>query len=147
MIADESPDRGRSPLPPPATTVSRAIESSAGERVRVRGARNSDDGIIQFGAGSEEPAVGFEYRLRFTMTDRSEVAEVLRNLPEARESVSPDTMFEFGHADGDWPQATAKVDADRICFCDHCSPGGGAILGNLVAALASGFGPVVVEEL
>jgi hypothetical protein len=90
--------------------------------------------------------VGFEYRLRFAVPDPSAVAEVLRRLPEARDSSATIAGFDFGCAGGGRPQATAQVEASGIYFCDHCSPGGGAVLGNIVAALVSAYGPVVVEE-
>src|SRR5262245_37798470 len=86
-----------------------------------------------------QAAVGFEYRLRFAVPDSSAVAAVIRRLPEVREAIPPGSGFDFGHAGGGWPQATVQVETGGIYFCDHCSPGGGAVLGNLVAALVSAF--------
>ena len=79
----------------------------------------------------------FEFRLRFAAPEPSAVAEVLRRLPEVRESSPPGTGFDFGYAGGNWPRATAQVEDGGIYYCDHCSPSGGALLGNLVAALGS----------
>jgi hypothetical protein len=91
--------------------------------------------------------VGIEYRLRFAAPDAAEVAQVLRRLPAAREGTPPDTRFDFGLAGGGWPQATAQADADGVYFCDHCGGAGRAVLGEVVAALVSVFGPITIEEL
>jgi hypothetical protein len=91
--------------------------------------------------------VGIEYRLRFVASDPAVVAEVLQRLPDARAAMPPGSGFEYGSAAGGWPQASAAAVAGGAYFCDHCGGAGRAVLGELVARLASAFGPVTVEEL
>lgn len=91
--------------------------------------------------------MGVEYRLRFVAPDVAAVADVLRRHPEARGGDPPGLRFEYGSAAGGRPQATAQVETDGAYFCDHCTGSGRAVLGELVARLASAFGPVTVEEL
>lgn len=91
--------------------------------------------------------MGIEYRLRFVAPNPAAVAEVLRRHPEARDAEPPGSGFEYGFTAGDWPQASASVEAGGAYFCDHCGGSGRAILGELIAKLVSAFGPVTVEEL
>ena len=94
-------------------------------------------------------AMGIEYRLRFAAPDPAAVDELLRRLPFARAATPPQPGFDLwvGTSDGDNPQATMQAEPGGLYFCDYCGAHGRALLGQVVAALASVFGPVTVEEL
>ena len=91
--------------------------------------------------------MGIEYRLRFDAPDGEAVADVLRRLPAARGATPPGNRFDLGNAGHDWPQATVEVEPSGVYFCDHCGGSGRALLGEVVARLATAFGVVTVEEL
>ncbi len=58
--------------------------------------------------------------------------------------------IEFGPHVAHLPQVSAdhgQVEAGGVYFCDHCGGLGRALLGEVVARLASAFGAVTVEEL
>jgi hypothetical protein len=59
----------------------------------------------------------------------------------------PANRFDLGQSAGEWPQATVQAKPGGANFCDHCGGSGRALLGEVVARLASAFGPVTVEEL
>jgi hypothetical protein len=91
--------------------------------------------------------MGIEYRLRFEAPDGEAVADVLRRLPAACAANPPRSRFDLGDAGQNWPQATVEVEPGGVYFCDHCGGSGQALLGEVVARLASAFGVVIVEEL
>jgi hypothetical protein len=91
--------------------------------------------------------MGIEYRLRFQASDGEAVADVLRRLPAVRDANRPSSRFDLGDAGHNWPQATVEVVPGGANFCDHCGGSGRALLGEVVARLASAFGVVTVEEL
>ena len=89
--------------------------------------------------------MGNEYRLRFNRSNADAVVDVLRRVPTANETVKGECFElaenEFG------PGATINVEPGGAYFCDHCGGSGRAMLGEVVARLASAFGAVTVEEL
>ena len=91
--------------------------------------------------------MGIEYRLRFEAPDVEAVADVIRRLPAARAATPPGNRFDLGDASHDWPEATVVVELGGVYYCDHCGGSGRALLGEVVARLASAFGVVTVEEL
>jgi hypothetical protein len=73
--------------------------------------------------------MGIEYRLTVACADREAAAEAIRKLPAV-----------------DQNEGLLEIEPEGIYFCDYLGGNGKAILGRLVARLAS-FGPVTVDEL
>jgi hypothetical protein len=92
--------------------------------------------------------MGIEYHLGVSAPDPGAIDEVLGRLWGARPAKPPQAGYDlwYGPPDGDGPHAGAQVEAGGVYFCDYCGAHGRALLGVVVAALAS-FGPVTVEEL
>jgi len=91
--------------------------------------------------------MGIEYRLRFDAPDAAAVAAVLRRVPGASKAHAQEDSIDLVATPFGQPQATVQAEPGGAYFCDHCGGSGRALLGEVVAHLASAFGAVIVEEL
>jgi len=73
--------------------------------------------------------MGIEYRLTVACADIDAAAEAICKLPAVNQN-----------------EGLVKIEPDGIYFCDYLGGNGKAILGRLVARLAS-FGRVTVNEI
>lgn len=91
--------------------------------------------------------MSIEYRLRYSGADVPTVAQLLRQIPTAREITA--VHFDLGCDPNDIEsvEASVYVQSGESLFSDHCGPWGRALLGVIVAKLASAVGPVTVEEM